>query len=38
MFSFEWPESGTDDTSALLASSLTEQMIFTGTTQGVVQP
>ena len=38
MFSFEWPESGADDTSALLQSSLTEQMIFTGTTQGVVQP
>jgi hypothetical protein len=38
MFSFEWPESGADDTPALLQSSLTEQIIFTGTTQGVVQP
>ena len=38
MFSFEWPESGADDTSAPLQSSLTEQIIFTGTTQGVEQP
>jgi predicted ribosomally synthesized peptide with SipW-like signal peptide len=38
MFSFEWPESGADDTSALVQSSLTEQIVFTGTTQGVMQP
>jgi predicted ribosomally synthesized peptide with SipW-like signal peptide len=38
MFSFEWPESGSDDASALVLSSLTEQIVFTGTTQGVMQP
>jgi predicted ribosomally synthesized peptide with SipW-like signal peptide len=38
MFSFQWPESGTTDAPALLQSSLIEQIVFTGTTQGVTQP
>ncbi len=36
-FFFEWPESGADDTS-LARASLSEQITFTGTTEGVEQP
>lgn len=38
MFSFQWPESEGDDTETLAGKSLTENIVFTGTTQGVEQP